>query len=272
MINLRISAIAAIVAFLLSFLLGIFSRNSMPMLLVRPVIFAAVFFAIASVINILVNRFIPELLEESPEDIPLFSGGFAPGSHINITEGDDVNSAALFQGSAPSPVSKFTMGAQPDDSEEGLGNISDLMEQGRNRHQNIPDAPAGMDQIEEDGYNDSGSFGSFMDLTGLEPAEPVSASPASGSFAAPITGGSSIDAGLSKSAAAAADDFLPDLDSMAGAFSMFPSQDESSSAEQAVSAPAKRALAGNKNAAWAGDFNAKEIAKGLQTVLSKDKE
>jgi hypothetical protein len=66
-------------------------------------------------------------------------------------------------------------------------------------------------------------------------------------------------------------EILPDLDSMAGAFAST-SLNEEPEAEFSVSTPSKKPSSGGKNSGWSGDFNAQDIAKGLQTLLSKDKE
>jgi hypothetical protein len=57
---------------------------------------------------------------------------------------------------------------------------------------------------------------------------------------------------------------------MAGAFLAGSSDEESEEPGFSGSEPLKRAPA--KTPEWAEDFNAKEMAKGLQTLLSKDKE
>jgi hypothetical protein len=67
-------------------------------------------------------------------------------------------------------------------------------------------------------------------------------------------------------------DFLPDLDSMAGAFRPASADGESDTTEYSVSTPSRKPSSGGKGAEWSGDFNAKDMAKGLQTVLKKDKE
>ncbi|HCC36175.1 MAG TPA: hypothetical protein DEQ14_00365 [Treponema sp.] len=60
---------------------------------------------------------------------------------------------------------------------------------------------------------------------------------------------------------------LPDLDSMAGSF--MGSQDETTAQPVEWSEPERR-VSGNKPQKLEGDFNPKDIAAGIRTVLSKD--
>ena len=117
MLNFRIGGIIAALAFLLSLFLSLISRTSMPMLLVRPLIFAALFFILTLVINVFVSRFLPELMEPLlPDEV---SGVPAPGSRINITEDDYTG-----QYSDDSNVNAFT-GARPDESDDNIGDFSE---------------------------------------------------------------------------------------------------------------------------------------------------
>jgi hypothetical protein len=59
---------------------------------------------------------------------------------------------------------------------------------------------------------------------------------------------------------------------MAGAFTSATPGENPDAAEYSGSAPPKKSSSGKKDQAWAGDFNAKEMAAGLRTVLNKDKE
>jgi len=64
---------------------------------------------------------------------------------------------------------------------------------------------------------------------------------------------------------------LPDLDSMAGAFKSSSQDEDPDTVEYSVSTPAKK-QSSNKAQAWTGDFNPKDMAAGLRTVLNKEKE
>ena len=244
MFNLRISGIIAAAAFVLSFLIGLLSSTSMPMLIIRPLVFAALFFIITGLIYYLVNQFLPELLEgnEITEDKAL-----RPGSRIDITEGDSA--------SFPPPGDQAGLGAQADNSEDGLGNISDLLGKytaspapGGGTPEETGGTPAGLDQNEQTEYNKTGGS-----ENATSPAKPV------------VPSGTAAE--ISDSV-----DFLPDLDSMAGAFLSQITGEESDTTEYSVSTPSPRPSSSNKTPEWAGDFNAKELAAGLRTVLKKEKE
>ena len=249
MFNFKLSGMIAVAAFILSFLLGLISRASMPMLFFRPVIFAFLFFAISAAARIIVSQFLPELMEdESANEKNL------PGSRINISEGDISDSSGTFSSeTSPAAGGPVFMGAQPDDSDNGLGNISELFsarstsgssEAGLGSGADPGTAGmgiTGIDQKTNNGYNKTGDSGSY------KPAYV----PAAGS---------------------GSDDVLPDLDSMVGAFMPASTGGEPDNIEYSVSGPAKKPSSRNKEAEWAGDFNAKEIANGIRTVLSKDKD
>ena len=250
MIDLRIGGIFAAAAFLLSFLLGLFSGAAITILLGRALIFAIVFFVISGLVKYLVIRFLPELLERAvPAD-----DGFFTGTRVDITEGETPGFTA---DPASMQAKDVYMGAQPDDSEEDLGDISDLMKAGIAARQKQRETPAGMDQDMQDGYNEMGKMASFSDTSiSSMPSQNVPQFRAYGTEA----GGDF-------------EETLPDLDSMAGAFSSRQTEEDPDNTEYSVSSPPrKRSSMPSKEAAWAGDFNAKEMAKGLQTILSKDKE
>ena len=240
MFNLKVCGIVAAAAFLLSFLLGLASRTLMPLLLVRPLVFAAVFFGISIFINFLISRFLPELIEThaSGSDSDLL-----PGTRINIVEGDSDESPLDFpSGESSSATGLAFAGAQPDDEGHEMGDISELAG-------SRPEAGGifeGMDQNIDNGYNQQ------AEVAG-SPEGAVKTS----------FGGGTFDG---------SDEILPDLDSMAGAFSSGFSSEEPDTTNYSVSTPAKKSSSGGKEGAeWAGDFQAKDMAKGIQTILKKDK-
>lgn len=251
MIDLRMSGIFAAVAFLLSFLLGLLSGAAITIVLGRALIFAIVFFVISGLIKYLVTRFLPELLERAaPSD-----DGFFTGTRVDITEGETPGLAIDPASMQPKDV---YMGAQPDDSEEDIGDISDLMRAGIAAQQKQRETFTGMDQDIQDGYNETGKVASFSE-PGIS-SIPSQETPQFRAYGTEAGGGGF-------------EETLPDLDSMAGAFSTRKAEEGPDNTEYSVSSPPrKRSSMPSKEASWAGDFNAKEMAKGLQTVLSKDKE
>ena len=264
MFNLKVSAIVAGIAFVLSFLIGLFSKTTMPMIILRPIIFAFVFFVISALIYILVRSFLPELLEN---ETPGFDSGLLPGSRVNITEsdapdfvqgfsptlnrGDDVpfdtgesapgNQRDSSRGSGAPPQRQVFMGAQADDSEDGLGNISDLMGKYTVSQPSSPAASSQPETLDQNAQED------YTKVADLEEIPTVAGIPGSV-------------------------DVLPDLDSMAGAFMPATMGRETDNTDYSVSAPPRKPLPGRKTKEWAGDFNAKDMASGLRTILNKEKE
>jgi hypothetical protein len=240
-INFKISGIFAVTAFILSFLLSLLHGNPMPLLLFRPLIFALVFFIIPVVIKILASRFLPELLEDDSADFP--------GSKIDIIEGDvsaDPREDAGGPQAAETPDSSF-LGAQADESGDELGNISDLLPNSQ------AEARTGMDQDGQDEYNEGGLSQVGGNVPGNVPSDML------GSL--PFANNGDLLGSV---------EMLPDLESMAGAFTRSSQDEDSDTAE--YSATQKNSPRSKKTPEWTGDFKAKDIAKGIQTVLSKEKE
>ena len=284
MFNPKAGGIIAIAAFFLSFLIGLVSRTAMPMLIVRAVLFAVFFFILSGVISLLVKRFLPELLAG---DRPAEEPDFLSGSRINIMEGDSAGPSE----NSPLPGEPVFMGAQADDSEEEVGDISDLAAKNTG-HQSSGGGIqgiglAGMDQNTQDGYNEEGKLEELTEPGMFTPWEPPIFSGASepGSFAPerpPASGGGgqpsapAAGSGQMHKADFAGDpdsgDFFPDLDSMAGAFMPASTNEGSDAGEYPVTASSSKRSRSNKSSGWSGDFNAKDMAAGLRTVLNKEKE
>ena len=288
MFNIKVSGVSAVLAFIFSFFIGLVSGAAMPLLIMRPIVFALVFFAIAGIVYYLVSRFLPELLAADSVEAP---SDFL-GSRINITEGDtnfspDYASGSLGNsaGDSLTPEPQTFMGAQPDDSDEEVGNIADLLKKragsldSSSGFQNMDSA--GIDQIGKDGYNTEGNLEELPEQDVFMPWEPV-----------PLSGGSSPGpekpqaspkqavseepqgSGSGYSGSAGSADFFPDLDIMAGAFSPSSgggSSESSLDSSGGYSAPASSSRR-SKDSGWSGDFNAKDMAMGLRTVLNKEKE
>jgi hypothetical protein len=248
--NLKLCAIVAIAAFFLSFLLGLVTHATMPTLILRPVIFAVIFFGVSAFINILVTHFLPELLEENMPEHD-HDHDLLPGSRINIVEGDP-GALDYSQGIQAAVPGQGFMGAQPDDNTDDVGDISVLANQVSSFRAEDSEIPKGMDHNENSGYNEGTGMVNFSEkvTTVAQNVEPKR--------------GEAFDD---------SEESLPDLDSMAGAFVSSSSQEDPDTTEYSVSAPVKKPSSRtNKGGEWAGDFNAKDIAAGLRTVLKRDKE
>ena len=270
MFNLRIGGIVAGAAFVLSFLIGLVSGSGMPMLLLRPLVFAVLFFVIAGIVYFLVMHFLPELTErgDSREELTL-----RPGSRIDITEGDitpgDVAPGAVLPAMQPPVPPRMFPGAQADESEEGLGNISDLVGGSTAFPASEGGAQAGMDQNAQDSYTGDDGIRSF---SAPEPWSPATQPVFSGGTDPAPSREAFEPRDIPAAGASSSVDSLPDLDSMAGAFMPASGDSETDTTDFSVSTPSPRSSSSNKAPAWAGDFNAKELASGLRTILNKEKE
>ena len=251
MINLRIGGIIAGAAFFLSFLICLISQVPMPMLVLRPVFFAFIFFVISGTVNILVGHFLPELLEDRAEDpIPM------PGSRINISEADTGLSQGIvpdFSNISSADAKSPILGAQPDDSDDDLGDISNLLNKMEDPSSTAAETKKGMDQNAQAGYNNIGALEAVEPEAAASPAKPAVQS-------------------NGKAGASGSDDLLPDFDSMAGAFMYSSSEEEPDTDDYSVSAPSPKSSSSKNAPAWTEDFNAKDMAEGLRTILKKDKE
>jgi hypothetical protein len=227
---------AGAAGFILSFLAALISGAGFPALILRPLFFGAVFFALAGGIWALVNKFFPELLDISPEEDE------SPGSRVDITVED--GQPVPFAGALPSQDS----GEEPDD----ISGILNYQGTAKARRDNAVD----LDQKGKDGYTDNG---------GGVSRDPENA----GNMESPGS--------------------LPDLDAMAGAFSSG-SDASLNSAETVpdafsgggagdagvyeagteIPAPVERRKTSGKGQSMGGDFNPKDLASAIQTILSKE--
>jgi len=302
--NFRWGVIFAIAAIFISVALGILFNVNPVHIVVRALIFGAIFLGLGFGLRFAINSFLPEILyasEEGTSDVD------HQGEHIDITL-DSMGEYAV-------PELFKT------DDEEEMGNIEDLISgvfragHSQDRQDSSESRPSGsLDGMSESGYNDVGFFSdleaevpeadassqgalastfqgftplpiesgdSFQDLSVFqkpEGAAPPAAkqAPSQEQFTPSISDGDG-DTGLGG---------LPDLDMMARAFSSFgaapppPSSAPSGGAADSVSSspgiltedePDRSQYKGNKPQALQGDFQAKDIARGLSTLLSKDK-
>jgi len=267
-INFRICVTVAALAFILSFLLGLISRAAFPMLIVRPLIFGAVFFGLAAFINVVVNQFLPELLD----DISQSDSEPVTGSRINIMEGDSGEISLDYSAEASAmAVPPVFMGAQPDDSDD-VADISTLSSMVKT---SPPPAKSpssddtilpswltegriseGMDHTEKMEYNKTEEMADFSKEVKPE-----------------VKTARDTSRPRQMEAILDLDEMLPDLDSMVGAFVSDSSNEDEDPKEYSVSTPISRKTPSQvKGGEWAGDFNAQDMAAGLRTVLKKDKE
>ena len=255
MSNIKWGIIAGGAALVLSLLTGIFSGAAFLIALLRAGAFMAVFFVFGLGCSFVIRKYLPELLHSgsSAEGGADSRWSRETGSRVNITLGDG--------------------GALPNDSDE-VGDISVLLRSGNPAGEAALNAPAaygqGIDQAAQDNYtNGGGAVLEELDaldqgsgegaLGGAEDPGP-SASPGGQAFTVTVGEGDDLET-------------LPDLDAMAGAF--LTDADKESPAEQPAasfepSMPAKIS-GGAKAQQLDGDFDPKELAAGIRTVLEKAK-
>jgi hypothetical protein len=262
-INYKWGLISAIFAFLISLLLGAVSGSSFNHIILRALAFALVFFGLGIGMWFVINSYFPELLAaESDAELP---DSLEKSSRVSIT----VDSA----GEYAVPELYKTAGS-PDE----LGNIEDLISGVfKVRSESV-------DRKQEDSYNEERvqnvSDRGNIDFGDLFPDQDTDSFENSVEERPVFTPSFVDDAGGLGS--------LPDLDAMAMAFSSgggpLPGYGGGSKGSSSGFGGVSSALndyeetdsfssrnTGNKPQPLKGDFNPEEIAKGIRTVLSKDK-
>jgi hypothetical protein len=268
MTNIRWGLISGGVAFALAFLTSLlFGSASFATALLRAMVFAVLFFGMGAGSRILIEKFIPELLKSDTkpntvanvfsvndvsaedilpgEDIPSGEDGTpegSVGSQVNITLDDTTDAFAGGGGSYGAPQSNAAMPDMNVSASDDVGNFSDLIA-------GTATLAAGKD-IDKNPSNSYNSVGS-------------ESPPASGS----AKNGGQGDFSLDFSAFMGEETAEPD--SFMDSFSSFSEDDEPDFFEEKPTS--ERRHSGNKPEKLEGDFNPKEIAAGLRTVLEKDK-
>jgi hypothetical protein len=237
--------VAFILAFITSLLLG---HTRLLVALIRAGGFAALFFGLGAGIWALINVFVPELLNAQNDASGNIFSKESTGSRVNITL-DDASDAAL-----PGALPGAGIGAANDDE---VGDFNDLVSQSINAVRDI-------DQNSATGYTDKreqedfapdfdASLGGLVE-TSLDDVKVDGQGNFSMDFGAFVSEGGKT---------ANSDPFMDQLSFLPDSASPH----ESSS----PSASPPRKSSSNKSAQLQGDFDPKEIAAGLRTVLEKDK-
>ena len=217
MFNLKWGIILGSIGFVLSLLVGIISGASFPLVLIRPLIFTAVFFVLGLGLWLLINHFLPELLFSDPEGVSERDfAGENPGSRVNISLGDD---------ELPDMYRNM-------DNDQEVGDIGDLMSgkftppKPTDRDSAYDSDELGIDEIPENVYNNSRNNQLSDDYQNHIP-----------DFA---------DSGV-----------MNNNDGVSGDFTQ-------------RQEPERKPI-GNKPMALKGDYDYKELAAGIRTILSGDK-
>jgi hypothetical protein len=263
-INYKWGFIPAIFALLVSVMLGFISGAGFSHIILRGLVFAAVFFGLGLGMWFVVNTYFPELLVTDGD----IDDAAEKGSRVDITV-DSTGEYAV-------PELYRTAGS-PDE----LGNIEDLIS-GRFKVES-----ESVDRNQEEGYNDKTQ--SDPDSGNID-FEDLFQDQGAGGFDKSVEGKPVFTPSFVDDAGGLGG--LPDLDAMSMAFS---SMGEFSGEPSPISGGSKGASSGfggnssffndvegtdsvssryntgNKPQPLKGDFNPEELAKGIRTVLSKDK-
>ena len=278
MSNLKWGLTAAIAAVIVSVGLGLLSGVSIFHVFLRALVFGLVFFGFGFGLRYMINSFFPEILfmeEESFSQETLDQ----PGSRVNITL-DNTGEFAVPE-----------LYKTPGDPDE-LGNIEDLISGVfRPRSDSGGQRPApGIDRNRKESYNIGSDFQSapdqedmdFPDMPSFDEPRVENSRAEKPSVEKPIvdkpifTPSFGDDGGVGG---------LPDLESFAMSFSgggeLRPSQPQAAAggfggvsvpdAPEEFEPTQPTRYVASKPTPLKGDFNPKDLAKGISTVLSKDK-
>jgi hypothetical protein len=247
-INVKWGIYAAIAAFLLAFLTSILlGQASFGISVLRGMAFAALFFVLGTGVWTLVNTFIPELLfpdEGTDAAANIFGPGSADsqgsnsqlyGSRINITLADRADAAL------------------PDNDGSDIdevGNISDLVS-GTVDPAGEAKRQRGLDEFSENSYTNTGE-GAAPSVDVFTEAEPLPSAEGSGGFTMnfdnfAMGGGTS------------------GMDPFGDSFSL-----PADGGKREETLPERKSI-GNTPKSLEGDFNPKDIALGIRTVMENDK-
>ena len=92
MFNLRFCTGAAAVAFILSLVFGAFSGSQLLSIILRAVVLGGVFFVLAAGINIVANQFLPELMDPVSTNDEISDRHYSsPGANLDISVGESVS-------------------------------------------------------------------------------------------------------------------------------------------------------------------------------------
>ena len=262
MLNIKWGGIAAGAAFALALALSLLlGQTSLSIALLRAVIFAALFFALGAGACLLISTFIPELLSSSgARDIAthLFSPGPA-GSRVNITVDDAQN--------ADSPAAL----PEQDHDVRGDGAVGDFNELFSSKITTREDSQD-IDQIPATSYTEEGETKEFASATEefSSTFDDVNLHDEDEADEFSVDFNAFIPSGLDGDGTTGESESEEEQDSDSDPFLFFPETTGSSNFEEKPDVPEQK-VTRNKTMKLEGDFNAKEIAAGLRTVLEKDK-
>lgn len=258
MFNPKVSGIIAVAAFILSFLIGLFTGSQFFPVFLRALILAVIFFILSSVIYWVITQFLPDLLTSSSEESIEID---VPGSKVDISidSSDDENDLTSIDESVP-PTGNS--GLAENSGQEDGGVIE------------AQSSAQGLDQRAQDDYNKAGEGDAppSPDIVSGKSAVPGNDVSESGASSGQ---GASLEAGSSSEPL----DVLPDLESMSGSFDPSSESEEEGDApeieteEESSSSAPPASVSGpsrSRKNSDPGDFNVQELASAIQTILRRD--
>jgi len=254
MFNLKWAVFPAGAAFLLALIASlIFGQVGFGLALLRAFLFGALFFGLGCGAWVLINTYIPELLllenKDAPGDgvFPTDLSGESPsGSKVDITLGDSAEPAL------PAALPGDSYGI------DGIGNISDLV----SKAIDPTEGPGDVDQAPANNYNSELGDLDFSPMSDV-PGKPGASGGASALDNSGLGDFSSFFDGLTaKGPVGDGDDSLSDLFQTLSTGSAPAGSEEPPKVE-------RKAREGN-SVEMKGDFNPKEIAAGIRTVLASE--
>jgi hypothetical protein len=255
MVKIRWGFTSGITAFALALLTSLlFGQTGFGTALLRAAVFAGVFFGLGLAARMLIGNFIPDLLYSGEKKGNAANSVFSAestGSRVDITVGDSTNAAL------------------PEDDENNansgeVGNFNDLVARSiKSAAHSVAHSP--VDFAEDSAVQDIDQ----NDETGYTNDKVEEIAPVFDKVKFDDIGDFSMDFG-----AFVSDDYgsggRESLDSDMESFSsLLPDSDDSGASRNA--AEPERKASGNKPMKLEGDFDPKEIAAGIRTVLKKEK-
>jgi len=263
MFNAKWGIVCGVPAFALAFIVSLLlGHTSLPVALIRGGGFAALFFGLGAGIWALVNIFIPELLAAREDDVNNVFSKKATGARVNITLDDA--SGSPFSAALPNPNDGVV------DADE-VGDFKDLVSRSTSSRRDIDQKPAAgyTEQEEQEQQGEQKEFTPAFDRsldTSLDASLGGSIENSLDGVKVDGLGDFSMDFG-----AFVSEDGKGGVDPLMDPFSFMPGDDAAVAEETHTPAAAHRSSSSDKTAGLQGDFNPKDIAAGIRTVLEKDK-
>jgi hypothetical protein len=242
--NLKLSVTAAGAAFVLSLVIGVISRTGFSSALLRALISGGLFFLLSSLAYWAVSQFLPELLDLGEGEGTLAGNDPLPGSTVDISvgaaEGEDTDALPPLDRQFSEASGSGPEAGTPDQGSEAFSSGQKSANTGAKQ-------AATLDLGGQDGYTKQES--SLKADSGSSGAESSGALPGADDMV----------------------DALPDLEVLSTIFTPQEGEEPGEEAFVPVDSGGTGPPQDKKPASSGqGDFNVKEMAQAIQTILKKD--